>query len=669
MSTIPSNMVILTDNSNMVTAVNYIGGSLEVSQGKKYKGDPTITIEKLAHATVYYVVQLAERHQTREVSSYLDEKAGGYTKLFSNYSHDSTGPNALNFAFGLSVTFTTPWGIASVDLYFGQGSDHLQNDWWLGSQTVQKAPKPAHLCIPVGGMEVYFKIIGDYKSFGLVYDYHKPATPIAHVFVLMLENHSFDNVLAGSGIAGLDGATTENSNSYAGKNYAVQFDAPSAMLTDPGHEFLDTLQQLSSQNTWVKGQAYPDQLDNLGFAANYATSDSEDTGLPPQGHVGDIMACLDTPNQLPVTQALANAFVVCDQWFSSMPGPTWPNRFFVHGATSVGMDDSPKHPSHYYKNGLKYPSGSIFDALKKAGMSWRLYQDVPCPYDLGNIPQVAAICGVDMVDAWNISTFWDDLNSGSYSVQYTFIEPTYGDVLGETYCGGSSQHPMDGMERGEHLLKRVYEAIRNSPLWQSSLLIVTYDEHGGLYDHVVPPQAVPPGDSSPELSTHGFQFDRLGVRVPAIVISPRIASPSGVFPYVDHTAYDHSSVVKTLGQLFDLPSLTNRDASANGLAPLISWDVRFDCPSALPKPLEPAACPDPRAAAEEELIPFPSSGNAAGFLAILHKEALTLSGATDAAREAALARIQSVRTVADARRYAREITEKVQARKLEQLGR
>src|SRR5208283_1011142 len=163
----------------------------------------------------------------------------------------------------------------------------------------------------------------------------KIAPKLTNVFVLMLENHSFDNIFATSRIPGITAATVEDFNFVEGKKYFVQDGAPWCMTTDPGHEFDDVLEQLCGYDAAqsYQGGAYP-TIDNSGFASNYATSTSELTGLPDKSHVVDIMSCFDTRSQLPVIHQLACEFAICDHWFSSIPGPTWANRFFVHGASS-----------------------------------------------------------------------------------------------------------------------------------------------------------------------------------------------------------------------------------------------------------------------------------------------------------------------------------------------
>ncbi|HKJ57362.1 MAG TPA: alkaline phosphatase family protein, partial [Nitriliruptoraceae bacterium] len=181
----------------------------------------------------------------------------------------------------------------------------------------------------------------------------KAGADITNVFVLMLENHSFDNVFAMSGIEGIRVATPSDTNTWtppeggSERTAHVAGNAPWTMTTDPGHEFEDVVEQLtgvqaccppgtdpdakvrcSDDADCYRGGTYP-PIDLSGFATNYAYSRSEDTGRPATAHVPDIMACFDTRRDLPVIHQLATEFAICDAWFSSLPGPTWPNRFFV----------------------------------------------------------------------------------------------------------------------------------------------------------------------------------------------------------------------------------------------------------------------------------------------------------------------------------------------------
>ena len=399
---------------------------------------------------------------------------------------------------------------------------------------------------------------------------------IQHVFVLMLENRSFDHLFALSGIPGITAATTENTNTYNGSAYSFGGGAPSQLPSDPGHEFTDVVEQLCGQGVQLqKGQPYP-KIDNSGFVANYATTRTE--GAPPQiGDAGDVMRGVDARTQCPALYQLATEFVLCDAWHSSLPGPTWPNRYFLHSASSAGLDHSPTSAEMCEwegLNGLVFPKGSIFDSLRKGNCDYRLYQD-HLGDPRGRIPQVASIKGISFFDVHDLEHFEADL-AADYPARYTFIEPSYGDVANNTYENGSSQHPMDGLAGGDKLVARVYSAIRNSPLWDKSLFVILYDEHGGFYDSARPGPATPPNDgASATLNTNGFRFDVLGVRVPAIVVSPWVARGQ-----VDHTQYDHSSVPATLQRLFGLQPLTDRDKHANDLLHLIAQThtCRTDCP-------------------------------------------------------------------------------------------
>jgi phospholipase C len=400
-----------------------------------------------------------------------------------------------------------------------------------------------------------------------------PATEarIRHVFVLMLENRSFDHLFALSGIPGIVAATSANTNTHNGIVYPFGGNAPARLPTDPPHEFADVVEQLCGAGVrFEKGQPFP-PVNHAGFAANFATSASEGA-LPPQADIGDIMRGIDTRTDVPALYALATEFVLCDGWRSSLPGPTWPNRYFVHGASSAGLDHTPTREEMVEwesVNGFSFPNGSIFDALGKD--HYRLYQDESGSL-LGRVPQVASIRHIDFFDVDNLSHLEADLAHG-YTARYTFIEPNYGDIA-QTFIGGSSQHPRDGVARGDQLVARVYNTLRQSPVWESSLLIILHDEHGGLYDSVQPGAAVPPDDgAAAKLNASGFGFDVYGVRVPAIVVSPWVAKGG-----VDHTVYDHSSILASIERLFGIAPLTERDRHANDLLSLITPTCRTDCP-------------------------------------------------------------------------------------------
>ncbi len=407
---------------------------------------------------------------------------------------------------------------------------------------------------------------------------------IEHVFVLMLENRSFDQLLGFSQIEGMDpsgnptkidGLTGKESN-LSPRGETVTVSSPADFLLDygPGHEFRDVKEQ-----TCGKGGDYsslsprPGQTDpninNSGYISNYNLYDRKNPET--------IMKCF-SPAQLPVMTTLAKEFAVCDRWFSSLPGPTWPNRFFVHAASSGGLDDSPSFSREFKSilyEGFKFDNGTIYDELDNSKHDWMIYCD-------DEFPQALSIAGMRaQYDKHfrQFEFFKKDLSNPHFSKSYVFIEPDYHAFTGK-FRGGNSQHPADDVTSGERFIKDIYESIRGSPHWEQSLLIITYDEHGGFYDHVVPPTTVHPGDSitDPGNNHNNFSFQQLGLRVPTIIVSPFVAKGT-----IDHTIYDHTTVLSTVESQFKLGSLTKRDGSAHTLDHLFKLKApRTDTPTTLP---------------------------------------------------------------------------------------
>jgi phospholipase C len=530
------------------------------------------------------------------------------------------------------------------------------------------------------------------------------ANAIQHIFVLMLENRSFDHMLGFSGLTGIDAAsgdTTEiagltslsllrladslkvktasgmvekkgfpwpssapisirdlfTSNQYNGQTLRAGTPAQYAMLVDPNHEFPDVLTQLCGpQAKYPPGGAYP-ATTNSGFGVSYATLDSQNPDK--------IMQCYST-NQLPVLNCLCQKFAVCDDWYSSLPGPTWPNRFFVHAASSGGMDHSPSVSdiaAWDFIDGFGFANGSIFDRLNNNNIKWRIYAG-------DDFPVVAALKGIHLTDIHAYSNFPSDVAQAGYSISYTFIEPDY-KSLADYQCG-TSQHPLDDVTRGEALIKSVYEAIRNSPVWNASLLMVTWDEHGGFFEHMAPPETVAPGDTGIDSNWNQskFTFEQLGPRVPAVVISPLI--PQNL---IDHRVYDHSSIPATVEACFGLSPMTQRDAQANNLLSLVSLaQPREDTPATLPAPaasgvpgcdpvsflmstsaatasVQPTSVTRPEDSIDEQNMP--------GFLFAVLREDIALS--SPAERPGILARFDNIKTRADAAQYIAEVQPKVRA--------
>jgi phospholipase C len=484
---------------------------------------------------------------------------------------------------------------------------------------------------------------------------------VQHVFVLMLENRAFDHMLGFSMINGRDaqtgqptqvnGLTGSESNVFNGSTYSVSEGADMVMPADPGHEFTNVLEQLCGTGaSYQPGGPYP-AIDKSGFVASYAGSGG--SAAP-----GEVLRCF-APEQLPVLTALAQEFAICDNWHASVPGPTWPNRMFVHAASSGGLDHSPTSEeilAWETIGGFQFKSGSMFDALKKKKVSYRLYAG-------DDFPMVAALKGISLFDIHHYSDFAGDLSQGAFPYGYIFIEPSYY-VLNE-YRNSTSQHPLTDVTLGEALIKETYEALRNSPLWDTSVLIITWDEHGGFHDHMTPPAAVAPGDSQPKdkYNQYGFTFEQYGPRVPAIVISPLIPKNT-----IDHRLYDHASIPAMIKAVFGAGPLSARDGQANSPDHLLSLQsAREDAPMILPTPAAAAAqrvmsmaVPDLNTVVASR----PDEKVNQGTLPVILNSALRqdLEMSPDQ-RAQILKRVQSIKTREQARQYLAEVQTKLRARR------
>jgi phospholipase C len=296
--------------------------------------------------------------------------------------------------------------------------------------------------------------------------------------------------------------------------------------------------------------------------------------------------------------------------------------------------------------------------MDKHKVAWRIYRGVNNPI-IGSIPCVSSLKGIEFWDTHPYQNFKNDVNN-QYPYSYTFIEPNYGDVTNNTYSGGQSQHPMDDVRNGEALIKSTYETIRNSPLWTKSLLIIIYDEHGGFYDHFAPPAAIFPGDTVAKYNQYGFTFQQYGVRVPALIISAYTQKN-----IIDHRTYDHSSVPATLESMFNLPSLTKRDAQANNITSLTSLKIaRTDAPATLPDPVIISTAEMASSQSKKRKIANDAEslnkGNLPGFLHIALKGELKMA-ATQKERKMILVRFKRLKTRGDARKYLQKVLPKLNA--------
>jgi len=242
-----------------------------------------------------------------------------------------------------------------------------------------------------------------------------------------------------------------------------------------------------------------------------------------------------------VLNGLAMEYAVFDNWFCSVPGPTDPNRAFAMSGTSLGTVDD--------YNGKQWTQQSYFDLLGKNNITWSAYWDATV-WALGYFADLTKTPNSNYVHP--ISQFYDDLKGDELS-SFIWLQPSSTSTV--QYGPANWQHPDASMELGETLIQNVYEALRDSKYWNNSALVITFDEHGGFYDHVSPPQTdIPPPDSA--VSPDGFTFDRLGVRIPTVVVSPWINKGTVVHNVTNGptstSQYEGTSSIATANKLFGL---------------------------------------------------------------------------------------------------------------------
>lgn len=381
--------------------------------------------------------------------------------------------------------------------------------------------------------------------------------PFDHIVVVMMENHSFDNLLGAltlthpgaEGLSFVNGvATNSNPGTEGTPNVVPAFPlTATAQGEDVSQSWKDTHEQVNSG-----------KMD--GFVKSMKS-------VQPMGYY--------TPEALPFAYSLASTFTLANRWFCSMPGPTYPNRRFLLAGTAFGGTATNK-AELLRAFGHPPPNGTIFDVLSRHNITWSNYfSDVPMTMV---IPRTI----IDHLDHHApIANFFDDCRTGNLPA-VSFVDPRIGalskigkpigslpslfkELLTEieadlaTADSPETQEDPQDMHPGEVWAHSVIEAVLQSPRWPRTLLIYTYDEHGGYYDHIPPPPAIPPDDIAPLLQPGDptGSYDLYGPRVPAVVVSP-YSKPGGT----TNVVHDHTSVLATIEAKWNLPTLTNRDANA-----------------------------------------------------------------------------------------------------------
>ena len=448
---------------------------------------------------------------------------------------------------------------------------------------------------------------------------HSKDNALDHVVAVMFENRSLDNLLGRlyqpgevesfEGVIGKELGNPIPEWAEDGANRRVvpygladNMDTPNP---DPGEEYQHVNTQLfglidppGNRGTLAQHMAAPynapgDRLQRPtmdGFVADYISAFTAEMGRQPTyDEYAQIMTGY-TPEQLPVTSALARGFATFDHWFCEVPSQTLTNRSFFHAASASGyvinLSPADAFPVHN-------TAETLFERLESEGLTWRVYCDPPTPVSFTGIIHAPRLRNRFAGNFLTTDRFLQDAEEGNLPA-YSFIEPNM-------VHGHNDMHPavnalLPGLKvdapssllGGEDLLAKIYDAVRSSSSSRGSnafntLLMVNFDEHGGTYDHVVPPPAAPP-DPSASAGQMGFTFDRSGVRVPAIAISAWIPERTVV-----NDEYRHTSVIATLRERWSLGTpFTARDATARDIAPVLSLDeprVPEDWPEVIARPV------------------------------------------------------------------------------------
>jgi phospholipase C len=382
---------------------------------------------------------------------------------------------------------------------------------------------------------------------------------VDHIVVLMLENRSFDHMLgflsADLGRNDVDGLDTVYENKAARKTY-------------PTHQAKMT-KLVKAQDPCHSGWCVDEQVavgQMSGFAANYAKT------RPKPALKGDTPATVmayHTAEQLPLYAYLAEHFCVCDHWFCSVGGATMPNRCYAAAGTSAGHRDNLK-PSRPWN------LASFVRHLDAANVQWRWYSHdyVPTLWIIDPLYGLSAESipsYFDRQDPLGRRSFLQRAAKGDLPA-VSWIDPNFID-LSFGPDGSNDDHPPSDLRTGQMLVLKLFHAIVRSPAWPKTLLIITYDEHGGFFDHLPPPTAA---DDSKDKTFH-----TLGPRVPALVISPLVSERQ-----VDKTVFDHTSIIKTVLARFcrkqdgTIPDMGARVRAANHLGGVLSGKPRAAPPQA-----------------------------------------------------------------------------------------
>ncbi|KAK4561567.1 hypothetical protein LTR86_004246 [Recurvomyces mirabilis] len=406
---------------------------------------------------------------------------------------------------------------------------------------------------------------------------------IKHVVYLMEENHSFDNI-AGYWDFHPDIDNLRNieyCNDYTNPNWTVWNEplkicaAPyedEVPLKDPDHNFAGV-----SYEIYQKWQPGKNDTPTMG---GFIERQSEKYSETPSDASFVIKGYNEKKTQTLAT--LAKSFGFWDSYHAEHPGPTNPNRQFATSGSTCGMVDNTNQAAGFFQNVTGTDCAvSIFEALDKKNITWKNYYET----DIVDAFMYEYVQENAMDKLVTADKFYDDLKDGTLP-QFSYINPEC--------CTIDSMHPTSNMAAGEMMIKHLYDSIRQSQYWDSTLLIINFDEHGGFADHVAPPVNIPAPQDDITFSglsdKHNvtYDFTRLGVRVPAIVINKYI-NPNTLIhdqgtDYASNSAYTHTSFLHFLQNLWQLDGMNNRVQWAKTFE-YIFQDQAQDAPESLPAPI------------------------------------------------------------------------------------
>jgi phospholipase C len=397
--------------------------------------------------------------------------------------------------------------------------------------------------------------------------------PIETIVVLMMENHSFDNYF---GHLGKYANRTDIESAPDNTTNPTMTGATPGALHNYQHA--PHLCTLDTNHEWDGAHLEWDNGKNDGFfqVNDGFSKDQLAMGAPMSLASGERALYWYDERDIPFYYKLASTFAIADHYHSSLIGPTFPNRDYLVSATSFGLAEN----SFPDLAGYEFPDGPkgdavIIDELERRHVSWGIYAD--------GSPGIGTVVAAAGVTRWShrnepAANFFQLAAAGQLP-QVVFVDP----LLGDDHPNANDEHPPSSIQSGQKFASDVVRALMSSPQWGKIALFVTWDENGGFYDHVAPPSACKPDGIEPihsNLVTTPGSFDRLGFRVPLVVVSPYAKKG-----YVGHTTYDHTSITRFIEAKFKVPALTARDANADPLMDMFDFTTpAFATPPSIPEP-------------------------------------------------------------------------------------